>query len=235
VPVRERLPQHEGGYESARRSRRRTLQTVKLNWFGRMQMNNPARTGAQRRFTAKHMLRLGGDVAGGSALEIGCGRGVGIEIILDTFKAATVVAFDIDPKLVALAQRRAARFGDKVSISVGSATDIDAPDSSFDAVFDFGVIHQIEDWRGAVAECARVLRPGGRFYLEAVSSRLFRMPMNLAMERGTPDVRRIGFDRDSYLAELQKNGVFAGTNFIEPRLPITSAFIGDLIGVGTKE
>jgi ubiquinone/menaquinone biosynthesis C-methylase UbiE len=206
---------------------------VKLNRFGRMQMNNPARATAQRRFTAKQMVRLGGDIASGSALEIGCGRGIGLEIILDTFKAATVVAFDLDPKLVALARSRTARLGDRVTLSIGSATEIEAPDSTFDAVFDFGVIHQIEEWPKAVAECARVLKPGGRFYFEAVSSRFYRVPMNLAMERGAPDVRKIGFDRKAYLTELQRNGIVVGSNYIEPRNPITGGLIGDLIGVGT--
>jgi ubiquinone/menaquinone biosynthesis C-methylase UbiE len=206
---------------------------VKLNWFGRMQMNNPARAAAQRRFTATHMLNLGGDVAGGRALEIGCGRGIGVEIILEMFRAGSVVAFDLDPKLVALAERRLEQYGGKVTLSVGSATEIPGEDSSFDAVFDFGVIHQIEGWRTAVAECARVLKPGGRFYFEAVSKRFYRMPMNLAMERGAPDVRRIGFDRDAYLAELEKNGINIGSNYIEPRSLITAAFVGDLIGVGT--
>ena len=198
-------------------------------------MNNPARAAAQRHYTAKHMLRLGGDIARGTALEIGCGRGIGVEIILEEFKAAKVIAFDIDPKLVALAKRRLERFGDRALVSVGTATDIDAPDGSFDGVFDFGVIHQIEGWRTAVAESGRVLRSGGRFYFEAVSNPLFRLPMNVAMERGAPDVRKIGFDRDSYLEELRKNRVVVGKNYIEPRLPITGALIGDLMGVGTKE
>ncbi|HWC14854.1 MAG TPA: class I SAM-dependent methyltransferase [Actinomycetota bacterium] len=205
---------------------------MKLNWFGRMQMNNPARAAAQRRFTAKHMLRLGGAIEGGNALEIGCGRGVGVEIIVEQFRAANVVAFDIDRKLVALAERRTARLADRVKLSVGSATNINARDSSFDAVFDFGVIHQIDEWQTAVSECARVLRPHGRFYFEAVSSPFYRLPMNLAMARGNPDVRKIGFNRDAYLSELDRNGIHVGTNYIEPRLPITAAFVGDLIGVG---
>ncbi len=207
---------------------------MKLNAFGRLQMNNPARALAQKRFTAKHMLRLGGDIAGEHALEIGCGRGVGIEVILEVFKADRVTAFDLDPKLVDLAKRRTRRFGERVSLSVGTATQIDASAESFGAVFDFGVIHQIAEWRSAVAECARVLRPGGRFYFEAVSSSFYRFPMNLAMERGSPDVRKIGFDREAYLAELESNGISVGSNYVAPRLPITAAFVGDLIGVGTK-
>lgn len=207
---------------------------MKLNRFGRMQMNNPARAAAQRGFTARHMLRLGGDVSGGRALEIGCGRGVGIEIILDVFRAGSVVAFDLDPELVALAENRVAPLGDKVTLFVGSATDIQVADSAFDAVFDFGVIHQIEQWRQAVAECSRVLKPGGHFYFEAVSKAIYRMPMNLAMERGSPDVRRIGFSKETYLAELDANSIHVGSNYIEPRTPITAAFTGDLIGVGTR-
>jgi ubiquinone/menaquinone biosynthesis C-methylase UbiE len=206
---------------------------VKLNWFGRLQMNNAARAAAQRRFTTGRMLRLGGDVAGGKALEIGCGRGVGVEIILERFRAERVEAFDLDPKMVARAEARLARYADKISLSIGSATAIEAADSTFDAVFDFGVIHQIEEWRKAVAECARVLKPGGRLYFEAVSKPFYRMPMNLAMERGTPDVRKIGFSRAAYLEELEANGIKVASNYTEPKLPITGAFVGDLIGVGT--
>lgn len=197
-------------------------------------MNNPARAAAQRRITARHMRRLGGTLDGGIALEIGCGRGVGAEIILVEFGAGRVHAFDVDPLLVTRAKKRLAGHRDAVGVSIASATEIPAPDESFDAVFDFGVIHQIATWRKAVAECARVLKPGGRMYFEAVAGRVYRLPMNLAMKSGTPDVRRIGFDRDSYLAELEANGVHVGTNYVQPRLPITAALVGDLIGVGLK-
>ena len=196
-------------------------------------MNNPARAAAQRRYTARHMLRLAGDVRGGAALEIGCGRGVGAEIVLNLFRAARVIAFDIDLELVQRAKRRLAPCGDRAEVYVASATAIPEPSDAFDAVFDFGVIHQIEEWREAVAESARVLRKGGKFYFESVSKPFFRAPMNLAMERGTPDVRRIGFDRDAYLEELNRNGIAVGSNYVEPKLPITGTLVGDLIGVGT--
>jgi ubiquinone/menaquinone biosynthesis C-methylase UbiE len=207
---------------------------MKLSRFGKLQMNNPARAAAQRRYTARHMLRLGGDLTAGTALELGCGRGVGAEVILTTFAAAKVVALDVDPEMVDLARLRLASFGDRARVYLGDATAISELDETFDGVFDFGVIHQIEGWQEAVAEVARVLKPGGHFYFEAVSTRFYRFAMNLAMERGAPDVRKIGFGRDSYLNELAKNGIEVGENYIEPRLPITSALIGDLIGVGTR-
>jgi hypothetical protein len=50
-------------------------------------MNNPLRAALQRHFEAARLLRMGGPMQGGTALEIGCGRGVGAELILDVFGA----------------------------------------------------------------------------------------------------------------------------------------------------
>ncbi|MBT3221887.1 MAG: class I SAM-dependent methyltransferase, partial [Proteobacteria bacterium] len=101
------------------------------------------------------------------ALEIGCGRGVGIGLILDLFGAQSVTAFDLDPKMVALAQQRLSRHG-AVKTFVGSATEIQAEDKSYDAVFDFGILHHVPDWRTSLGEIHRVLKPGGRFYVEEI-------------------------------------------------------------------
>ena len=45
---------------------------------------------------------------------------------------------------------------------------IHAADDTYDAVFDFGIIHHIPRWREALDEVARVLKPGGRFFFEEV-------------------------------------------------------------------
>ncbi|MHC1764565.1 MAG: methyltransferase domain-containing protein [Verrucomicrobiia bacterium] len=70
---------------------------------------------------------MGGPLLGGRALEIGCGRGVGVEIILDVFGAATVDAFDLDPRMIAVARRRLARRGQKVRLWLDDAAAIGAP------------------------------------------------------------------------------------------------------------
>jgi SAM-dependent methyltransferase len=36
-------------------------------------------------------------------------------------------------------------------------------DDRFDVVLSFAMLHHVGDWRGAVAEAVRVLRPGGHF------------------------------------------------------------------------
>jgi SAM-dependent methyltransferase len=95
-------------------------------------------------------------------------RAAGAELVLDRFGAARVDAFDLDPKMVGLARKRLARRGERVRLWVGDATRIPAPDASYDAVFDFGIVHHVPDWRAALREIHRVLKPGGRFFAEEV-------------------------------------------------------------------
>jgi len=137
-----------------------------LNRLEFLLMNNPIRAAVQRHFEARRFLRMGGPVPGARALELGCGRGVGAEVILDVFGAATVDAFDLDPRMVAMAQRRLRSRGPQVRLWVGDAAAINAGDAAYDAVFDFGVIHHVPKWRDVLAEIHRVLRPGGFFFAE---------------------------------------------------------------------
>lgn len=130
-------------------------------------MNNPVRAWFQRHLEARRLLALGGPMSGGRALEIGCGRGVGVELILDMFGAQSVDAFDLDPTMVALAQKRLGHHG-SVKTFVGSATEIQAANESYDAVFDFGILHHVPNWRRSLREIHRVLKPGGRFYTEEI-------------------------------------------------------------------
>ena len=69
---------------------------MKLNRIEKLLMNNPIRSRLQRR-EAETLLEMGEPMDGGRALEVGCGRGVGTEIILDLFGASRVDAFDLDP------------------------------------------------------------------------------------------------------------------------------------------
>src|SRR3990172_660913 len=139
-----------------------------LNHIEYALMNNPVRAAIQRHFEARRLLRLGGAMNGGCALEVGCGRGVGIELVLRVFGADSVDAFDLDPRMVAQARARLSAYGSRVRVWVGDANAISVPDATYDAVFDFGIIHHVPEWRRALAEVHRVLKPGGRFYAEEV-------------------------------------------------------------------
>ena len=148
-----------------------------LNAIERAMMNNPIRAAVQRRFEGPRLRRMGGPLPGARVLEVGCGRGVGTEIVLRQFGAARVDAFDLDPAMVALARRRLASHGDRVRIWTGDVTSIDADSGTYDAVFDFGIIHHVPRWRDAVAEIARVLAPGGRLYAEEVLAPFLASPL----------------------------------------------------------
>jgi SAM-dependent methyltransferase len=174
-------------------------------------INSAPRRALQRFYEAPLLARLGGRVPGGRALEIGCGGGYGTRLVLDRFGAATVDAVDLDPEAVTAARRRLSVYGDRVRVAVGSATDLaevlGAADAGYDAVFDFAIIHHIEDWRAALAEVARVLRPGGRFFFDEVTA----TALNRATYRHLFDhPEHDRFTAGDFLAELPRHGLDIG-------------------------
>lgn len=199
---------------------------MKLNRVEKALMNNPVRALVQRRHEAALMESLGGRVEGGRVLEIGCGRGVGTEIIFERFGAREVHAFDVDPEMVERARRRLSEYPDsRLTLFVGDAAAIRAGDATYDAVFDFGIIHHIPAWQDAVAEVARVLKPGGRFFFEEVTKRaLDRWFYRTFLDH--PQTNR--FSAEEFIAELENQGIMVGEKHLE-------WFLGDfVVGVGRR-
>lgn len=126
-----------------------------------------------RRIEAPTLARLGGRIDGGRVLEIGTGRrGLGARMAVELFGAGHVDAVELYPDSVALADAALADLPGRVDVRQGDATRLDAPDGAYDAVFDYHALHHIDDWRSAVAEAARVLKPGGRFYFSELTRRI---------------------------------------------------------------
>lgn len=200
---------------------------MRLNAVEKALMNNPVRALVQRRHEARLMERLGGRTEGLRVLEIGCGRGVGTEIIFERFGAREVHAFDIDPDMVARARRRLSRYpADRLRLSVGDAAALDAEDESFDAVFDFGIIHHVPGWRRAVLEVARVLRPGGRFFFEEVTRQALSRRFYRTFLSHPPPSN--WFDAAEFVAEVERCGIAVGGN-------TAGWFFGDfVVGVGRR-
>lgn len=138
---------------------------MKLNSLEFALMNNPVRATLQRQVETPLLIGSRVTLNGQHVLEVGCGWGLGIEILL-TLGAAHVSGFDLDPAMVVLAHQRVVKYGDRASVFVGDAETIAAPDATFNAVVDYGVIHHIPNWRQALKEIGRVLKPGGVFYFE---------------------------------------------------------------------
>jgi ubiquinone/menaquinone biosynthesis C-methylase UbiE len=96
--------------------------------------------------------------SGARVLEVGCGTG----LILDRLArdAAEAWGLDLSPGMLRTARQRG------LHVVLGSATQLPFADASFDLVCSFKVLAHVPDIRAALAEIARVTRPGGHMVLE---------------------------------------------------------------------
>ncbi|MFT5213126.1 MAG: ubiquinone/menaquinone biosynthesis C-methylase UbiE [Patiriisocius sp.] len=98
------------------------------------------------------------DVKGKTILDAACGPGKYAEILIA--KGATVMGFDISPKMIAHAKKRNNERGDFF------VHDLSDPikqlnDASFDIVLCALAMHYIEDWTQTIKEFYRLLKPNG--------------------------------------------------------------------------
>lgn len=97
------------------------------------------------------------------ALDFGCGSGNLTRHLLAL--GFEVVAADVSQRFLDLVERR--HRGEPVSACRIDGAGLSAlGDSSFDLVATYSVLHHVPDYLGAVAEMARVTRPGGVVYVD---------------------------------------------------------------------
>jgi demethylmenaquinone methyltransferase/2-methoxy-6-polyprenyl-1,4-benzoquinol methylase len=101
---------------------------------------------------------------GGAALDVGTGTG---DLALAVCRArpdALSVGVDYTPAMIARAPAKAwsAGGGQRVSWAVADGLSLPFSDAAFDAVLSAFVLRNLVDLPAAVAEMARVTRPGGR-------------------------------------------------------------------------
>ncbi len=174
---------------------------MKLNWAETLPVNNPFRALSQRYFEAPLFRRMAGSLEGSRVLEIGCGRGMGVRMLIDDLRAAEVYAVDLDPAQLRRARRIA---GAKCALAAADAERLPFASESFDAVADLGVLHHVLDWQSAVGEIARVMRPRGRFLFDEITAAaLSRRSYKLLFEH--PSHNR--FSEAQFLAELTARGM----------------------------
>lgn len=129
-------------------------------------MNNLARAWIQEHFELRKFLDIPNTAKDGQVLEIGCGNGFGATLITKYFFPKKIYGIDLDPKMIAKAQKRGLK---NTEFATGNATRLVFPGNSFDAIFDFGVIHHIPDWQICLKELHRVLKREGQMYIEDFS------------------------------------------------------------------
>ena len=101
---------------------------------------------------------------GGELLELGAGPGAATEWL--RHRVRRLVAVEHEPDAAAALVDRFAFAGSNVEVVCGDAAALDYPDSSFDTVASFTMLHHVPTRAlqdRVLAEAFRVLRPGGTF------------------------------------------------------------------------
>jgi ubiquinone/menaquinone biosynthesis C-methylase UbiE len=183
---------------------------MRLNPFEMLIVNNPARDALLHR-TVDFLYEAADAPALDHVLEIGCGRGAGLAQILRRFRPSSIDAFDLDEAQVALARKRLGslgRYGAPVKLWAGDVSRIAADDGIYDGVFELAILHHVADWRAALAEIHRVLKPGGLFMFEELSTEFFEdVPvLSALLRRFTDHPWDMMFDYRSFRRGLDEAG-----------------------------
>jgi len=116
-------------------------------------------------------------------LDFGCGGGA--HAVTLAAMGYEVSGFDISPRSIETARQVAAAHGlaDRIQLSVQTSERLDYPDNYFDVVVGIDILHHVEI-APSVAECIRVLRPGGvAFFREFIEVPAFDRVRNTALVR----------------------------------------------------
>ena len=98
------------------------------------------------------------DLKGSKILDVGCGSGWYAEYLLG--QGAAVTAFDLNPDFVALTRSRVGKHAQVLQANLARPLDF-ALDGEFDVVLCPLVLHYLKDWRPALHEFQRILKPQG--------------------------------------------------------------------------
>jgi SAM-dependent methyltransferase len=105
------------------------------------------------------------DLSGKRALDVGCQCGALAVALAES--GALVTGLDVEEKLLEGARARARGYGASATFVKGVGERLPFEDRAFDLVTMVDVIEHVEDTEKSLAECARVLAPGGVLYLQA--------------------------------------------------------------------
>ena len=105
------------------------------------------------------LLELLGPIAGKTLLDVGCGDGA-LDVVLAR-RGARATGLDADPAMVAAARARAEREAVPLMVVEGRGEALPFLRDTFDVTLAVASLCFIQDAAQAIAEMARVLKPGG--------------------------------------------------------------------------
>lgn len=130
-----------------------------------------------------HLLEAAGDIAGLRVLDAGCGEGIVSSLLVE--RGATVVAIDVSPRLIELAQAQDARH--RIAYQVH---DLSRPlpqyQQTFDLVVSNLVLNDVPDYTGFAATLGAVTKASGRLILSFTNpySAVFREKVQSYFDSG---------------------------------------------------
>ena len=164
-------------------------------------MNSVMTAGMHHRWRerAADLARVG---PGDSALDVCCGTGdLALELAGRVKPRGRVVGLDFSVPMLELAQAKSRNGATPVAWMQGNALELPFDDGEFDAAtVGFGV-RNVVDLERAIAEMARVVRPGGRVVILEITTPL-RPPLSwffaVWFDRIVPLLGTLAGDRDAY-------------------------------------
>ena len=120
-----------------------------------------------------------------SVLEVGCGVGAQLQVLLRRFPEAHFTGIDASEVQLDRARQflAEAMSTGRVELKQASAYQLPFPDASFDAACIYWVLEHLSDHLGVLREVLRVLKPGGVLYCtEVFNSGLYAHPQQPALE-----------------------------------------------------
>jgi ubiquinone/menaquinone biosynthesis C-methylase UbiE len=176
---------------------------------------------------------------GDRVLDVGCASGWST-VRWAAAQNATVRGLDYAPEMIEQARRRAAELAPQlagvVEFAVGDATALEEPDGSWNKVVATRVIINLGSWdrqRRALAECARVVAPGGLLLLSEATLQGWQRLNAFRAEWGLAAIPVPPFnaylDQDAVVAELEPelelvelrdfaSSYYVGTRVLKPLL-----------------
>jgi SAM-dependent methyltransferase len=162
-------------------------------------------------------------------LEVGCGAGT--DLVRFARGGALVTGVDISSSAIELAQQNFAQQGLQADLRVADGEQLPFPGDSFDLVYAHGVVQYTTDSAKLVAECHRVLRPGGEAVFQAYNriswlnalSKLMKVPLE---HQDAPVLKK--YSAGEFRSLLRP---FREVRIVEERFPVKSRLHGGWKGV----
>jgi SAM-dependent methyltransferase len=166
---------------------------------------------------------------GRRVLDVGCGAGTDLARFVR--EGALGAGVDVSPSAIALARQNFAQQGLQADLREADGEQLPFDDNTFDFVFAHGVVQYTANDRALVAECRRVLKPGGTAVFQVYNriswlnalSKVMKVPLE---HEDAPVLKR--YSAAEFRALLTG---FASVRIVEERFPVKSRLHGGWKGL----